>query len=221
METVKLDRQGQAEVLAVLAAKYPDVKSGLRFCNPYQLFVATVLSAQTTDEQVNRATEKLFEAVPDIFSLAGMKPEELEPYIITLGLFRHKSRYLVEAARMIVEKYNAEIPADFNELIKLPGVGRKTANVIISNAFNQPAIAVDTHVFRVSKRLGLAVGGKVELVEEELKEAVPRCDWSATHHRLITHGRQVCHARSPGCGRCFFEHLCLYRKETKAAAERR
>ncbi len=221
METAKLDDEQQAEVLALLAAQYPEVKSGLRFCNPYQLFVATVLSAQTTDEQVNRATQKLFEAVPDLMSLAGMKKEEVEPYIITLGLYRHKSRYLVEAAKILVEEYNTEIPADFNELIKLPGVGRKTANVIISNAFNQPAIAVDTHVFRVSKRLGLAVGGKVELVEEELKKAVPRCDWSATHHRLITHGRQVCHARNPGCDRCFFERLCLYRKETKAAAERR
>lgn len=209
METVKLDRQGQAEVLAVLAAKYPDVKSGLRFCNPYQLFVATVLSAQTTDEQVNRATEKLFEAVPDIFSLAGMKPEELEPYIITLGLFRHKSRYLVEAARMIVEKYNAEIPADFNELIKLPGVGRKTANVVLGNAFDvDEGVVVDTHVKRLSGRLGLSRETSPEKIEHDLIDLVPVDDWTDLPHLFIYHGRAVCKARKPLCDECVLAHIC-------------
>lgn len=197
-------------VLKRLAGHYPQARTGLKHDNPYQLFVATVLSAQTTDEQVNKITADLFAAVPSIYELARMKPSELEPYVKRCGLYRHKSRYLVEAARIIVDRYGGRVPDERDELIKLPGVGRKTANVIISSAYGKPAIAVDTHVFRVSRRLGLAEGATVEIVEKQLEKIVPINQWSDTHHRLIAHGRKLCFARSPQCGKCFLEDLCLY-----------
>ncbi len=203
-----IDKKQAGLIMHQLGLHYPLAKSGLVFSNPYQLFVATLLSAQTTDEQVNKVTADLFRAAPTIYEMAQMSAADIEPYIKSIGLFRYKSRYLAEASRIIVVEHYGEIPADFDELVKLPGVGRKTANVIISGAFGQPAIAVDTHVFRVSRRLGLAGGNKVEQVEEQLKEVIPVSDWSVTHHRLITHGRQVCHARSPECQSCFLAGLC-------------
>ncbi len=199
-----------ALILEQLAAHYPQAKTALVFNNPYQLFVATVLSAQTTDEQVNRITARLFEAAPTVCDLSAMKPSELEPYLKSCGLYRHKSRYLVEAARIIAEQYGGLIPDNFNELIKLPGVGRKTANVIISSAFGKPALAVDTHVFRVSGRLGLADGKSVRIVEDQLKEVIPVENWTNAHHWLIAHGRTVCKARKPLCSGCFLAGLCLY-----------
>ncbi len=202
-------------VLQRLAEHYPEARTSLRHNNPYQLFVATVLSAQTTDEQVNKITAGLFKAVPSVYDLSRMKPSELEPFLRRCGLYRHKSRYLVEAARVIVDRYNGRIPDEREELIKLPGVGRKTANIIISSAYGKPAIAVDTHVFRVSRRLGLAEGKTVVVVEQQLEEAVPISEWSATHHRLIAHGRGPCRARSPQCGSCFLEDLCVYAGERR------
>lgn len=200
-------------ILELLVAHYPEVKSGLVFESPYQLFVATVLSAQTTDEQVNRITRELFKAAPDIYSLSGMEPAQLEKYVKSCGLYRQKSKSLIAAARIIVDKYNGRIPENFDQLVMLPGVGRKTANVIISGAFGQPALAVDTHVFRVSRRLGLADATKVELVEEQLKKVIPRERWSESHHRLIAHGRRICHARKPNCEACFLSELCPYYKK--------
>lgn len=197
-------------VLKRLAEHYPQAKTGLKYDNPYQLFVATVLSAQTTDEQVNKITADLFAAVPSVFELARMKPSDLEPYLKKCGLYRHKSRYLVEAARILVSNYGGQIPDQRDELIKLPGVGRKTANVIISSAYGKAAIAVDTHVFRVSRRLGLVEGSTVEIVEKQLEKVIPINQWSDTHHRLIAHGRKICFARSPRCGNCFLKDLCLY-----------
>ncbi|MGM0688709.1 MAG: endonuclease III [Bacillota bacterium] len=200
-------------ILEQLAAHYPEATSGLVYNNPYQLFVATVLSAQTTDEQVNRITKELFKAVPSVDKMSRMKPEDLEPYLRSCGLYRQKSRFLITASRMILKKHEGRIPDDFEELIKLPGIGRKTANVIISGAFGKPALAVDTHVFRVSKRLGLAEGKSVDVVEEQLKQVIPMKSWSKSHHQLIAHGRRVCHARKPGCTGCFLCNLCLYARE--------
>ena len=185
-------------------------RTSLLFENPFQLFVATILSAQTTDEQVNKITKSLFAAVRSVYELSRMKPSELEPYLKSCGLYRHKSRYLIEAGKMIVEKHNGQIPDQFEQLIKLPGVGRKTANVIISTAFGKPALAVDTHVYRVSRRLGLADGTTAEIVEEQLKNIVPEEKWSSFHLWLIAHGRAICHARSPSCKRCFLSYLCPY-----------
>ncbi len=197
-------------ILEKLAEYYPRVKTSLIYSNPFQLFVATVLSAQTTDEQVNRITSALFTAVPTAYEMAKMKPSELEPYLKSCGLYRHKSRFLIESSKIIVNQYDGRIPEDFEDLIKLPGVGRKTANVIISAAFGKPALAVDTHVFRVSRRVGLADGATVEMVEDQLKKIFPINEWSASHHRLIKHGRSVCHARKPLCESCFLLNLCPY-----------
>lgn len=200
-------------ILTKLAEYYPVAVTKLKYDNPFQLFVATVLSAQTTDEQVNKITAELFTTVNDINQMARMKPAELQPLLKSCGLYRHKSKYLIEASKMIVEKYGGEVPENFNELIKLPGVGRKTANVIISSAFGKPALAVDTHVFRVSRRLGIAVGKSAEKVEEELKAIIPVESWNFVHHRLISHGRAICHARNPKCFRCFLQFLCSYEPE--------
>jgi len=207
------EEERAALILEQLAAHYPEARSSLVYDNPFQLFVATVLSAQTTDEQVNRITKELFKAVPSVDKMSRMKPEDLEPYLKSCGLYRQKSRFLITASRMILLEHEGRIPDDFEELIKLPGVGRKTANVILSGAYDKPALAVDTHVFRVSKRLGLADGNSVEVVEEQLKQVIPIMNWSKTHHQLIAHGRRVCHARKPGCAGCFLNILCLYVKE--------
>jgi len=196
-----------------LAWYYPEAETSLVYENPFQLFVATVLSAQTTDEQVNKITADLFMAVPTMQKMSLMKPSELEPYLKSGGLYRNKSRFLIESSRMIVEKHGGRVPEDFEKLIKLPGVGRKTANVIISSAFGKPALAVDTHVFRVSKRLGLAEGSTVELVEEQLKTLIPVREWSTLHHRLIAHGRKICKAQNPKCDNCFLKSLCIYAPE--------
>lgn len=197
-------------ILEKLAEYYPRVKTSLIYSNPFQLFVATVLSAQTTDEQVNKITAALFSAVPSAYEMSQMKPSELEPYLKSCGLYRHKSRFLVESSKIIVNQYDGRIPENFKDLIKLPGVGRKTANVIISTAFGKPALAVDTHVFRVSRRLGLANGATVEIVENQLKKIIPINEWSANHLRFIKHGRSVCHARKPLCESCFLHDLCPY-----------
>ncbi len=200
-------------ILKKLADHYPRAVTNLVYDNAYQLFVATVLSAQTTDEQVNKITADLFTAIPTVYELSRKKPAELEPYLKRLGLYRHKSRFLVEAARTIVGEHKGRIPDRLEELIKLPGVGRKTANVIISSAYGIPAIAVDTHVFRVSKRLGLAAGKTVDVVEKQLEKVIPQGDWSNTHHRLIAHGRALCNARNPQCRLCFLLGLCSYAGE--------
>lgn len=202
-------------ILEILALHYPQAKTSLTFDNPYQLFVAAILSAQTTDEQVNRITTRLFAAIPSVFVMSHMEPSELEPYLKSCGLYRLKSRYLIEASRIIVDRYSGQIPDNFAELITLPGIGRKTANVIISSAFGKPALAVDTHVFRVSGRLGLADGGKVEVVEKQLNSVIPKDQWSNVHHRLINHGRNLCHARNPQCESCFLENICRFAQERR------
>ena len=202
-------------ILEILALLYPQAQTSLTFDNPYQLFVAAILSAQTTDEQVNRITTQLFAAIPSVYVMSHLEPSELEPYLKSCGLYRHKSRYLVEASRIIVDRYNGQIPDNFAELITLPGIGRKTANVIISSAFGKPALAVDTHVFRVSRRLGLADAGKVEVVEKQLNSVIPKDQWSNVHHRLINHGRNLCHARNPQCESCFLENICRFAQERR------
>jgi endonuclease III len=212
-QTVITDQLVIERIRAELAARYPEASTSLNFLNPYQLFVATVLSAQTTDQQVNKITTSLFRDFPTVKSLAQAEPDQLEPYLKSCGLYRHKSRFLVEASRIVLEQYHGEIPDNFEELVKLPGVGRKTANVIISSAFGRPALAVDTHVFRVSKRIGLSSAADPAGVEEQLKAVIPEQEWTATHHRLIRHGRTTCHARKPGCDNCFLKGYCLYALE--------
>ena len=197
-------------ILAELERLYPDAKPALHFDNPYQLLVAVILSAQCTDVKVNKVTPALFAAYPDAFALAKAEPADVEPYIRTCGLFSAKSKNLVATARLLVSEHGGQVPADHDQLTRLPGVGRKTANVVMSCAFGADAIAVDTHVFRVTNRLGLADAGDVLKTERQLMEAIPKDKWSRAHHWLIYHGRQVCDARKPACDRCTLRELCEY-----------
>lgn len=195
-------------IFQLLEEHYPRAETALEYGDPFQLFVATVLSAQTTDEQVNRITAGLFPRAGTPQLLARMEQAELEKYLQGCGLFRQKSRFLIEASRLILDKHSGQVPDRFDQLVALPGAGRKTANVVLNSAFNQPALAVDTHVYRVARRLGLAAGNKVEQVEEELKAKLSPHQWGAAHHRLITHGRRVCNARRPRCSECMLHLYC-------------
>lgn len=179
--------------------------------------MATILSAQCTDVRVNAVTPALFRDHPDAASLAAARPESIEPYIRTCGLFRSKARNLVAASRRLVAEHDGQVPEDREALTRLPGVGRKTANVVFASAFGGDAIAVDTHVLRVSRRLGLAHGSTPRAVEEELMAVLPRPAWSPTHHRLILHGRRVCVARRPRCETCSLTRWCDYYRTARAA----
>ncbi|HIS95432.1 MAG TPA: endonuclease III [Candidatus Ventricola gallistercoris] len=202
--------QRYTAILEELSRLYPEAKPALHFQNPYQLLVAVILSAQCTDVKVNMVTPALFEAYPDAASLAAAKPEDVEPYIKTCGLYHNKAKNLVLTAQALCERYGGNVPEDHEALQTLPGVGRKTANVVMSCAFGMDAIAVDTHVFRVSNRLGLADAPDVLKTEKQLMENIPKAQWSRAHHWLIYHGRQVCTARKPGCDQCSLRPFCEY-----------
>ena len=195
-------------ILQELERLYPDAKPALHFANPYQLLVAVILSAQCTDVKVNMVTPALFAAYPDAQALSKADPLDVEPLIKTCGLYHNKAKNLVATARALVERYGGEVPADHDALESLPGVGRKTANVVTSIAFHRPAIAVDTHVFRVSNRLKLATGETPLEVEKGLQRAIPKDQWSAAHHWLIWHGRKICKARRPLCDECPLKDFC-------------
>ncbi|MBS4023479.1 MAG: endonuclease III [Dethiobacter sp.] len=197
-------------ILASLAKDNPDPLTELKFKTPWQLLVATILSAQSTDRQVNRVTEHLFKKYPGPADMAFLTPEELALDIQGVGLFRNKSRHLVATARDVMEKYSGEVPGTLDELLTLPGVGRKTANVVLSNAFGIPALGVDTHVFRVANRIGLARAKTPEETEKQLTRAIPVKSWSRAHHWLILHGRYVCIARKPKCHTCIISGDCAY-----------
>ena len=199
-----------AAILEELERLYPQARPALHFQNPYQLLVAVILSAQCTDVKVNMVTPALFEAYPDAAALAAAGPEDVEPLIKTCGLYHNKAKNLVLTARTLCERYGGEVPQDHEALQTLPGVGRKTANVVMSCAFGMDAIAVDTHVFRVSNRLGLADAPDVLKTEKQLMEHIPKAQWSRAHHWLIYHGRQVCMSRKPGCDRCSLRPYCEY-----------
>ena len=197
-----MDAQTVLNVLAELEELCPQAGAELNFTNPYETVVATVLAAQCTDKRVNMVTARLFPKYPDARAMAQLTPEELEPMIQECGLYHNKARNIVELSRMLVREYDGRVPDRREELMRLPGVGRKTANVVLANAFGKPAFAVDTHVFRVSNRIGLAHADNVEKTEQQLMEAVPMEHWSHTHHLLIWHGRRCCTARKPACERC-------------------
>ena len=199
----------QRDVLARLKDVYKNVGTALRFKTPYELLVATILSAQSTDKQVNKVTKELFQKYPDAQAISQLTPEELAEEIKSIGLYKNKSKNIVAASKLLVEQYDGQVPADLDELVKLPGVGRKTANVVLSNAFGIPALAVDTHVFRVANRLKLTDSHDVLTSEKQLMEMIPREDWSDAHHWLIWHGRLFCKARKPNCERCKLNDLCL------------
>jgi endonuclease-3 len=191
-----------------LAVVYPEAPCALNYANPLQLLVATILSAQCTDERVNQVTPALFARYPDAFAFAAAKPKELQKLIKSTGFFRNKARNLILCCRQLVERHGGEVPATMEELVPLAGIGRKTANVILSNAFGVPGIPVDTHVGRLSQRLGLSPHKDPVKIERDLMSLIPRKDWTMFGHRLIHHGRQVCHARRPHCEECELARLC-------------
>ena len=205
------------QILAALEAAYPDAKPELHFTNPYETLIATMLSAQSTDVQVNKATPALFAAYPSVQALAAATPEEVYPYVRSCG-FASKAVNIVLACRKILSDYDGMVPDDRERLTALPGVGRKTANVVLANAFGVPAMAVDTHVFRVSNRLGLADAKNVEQTERQLMAIIPEADWNRAHHWLIWHGRRVCKAQRPLCGQCTLRDLCKWYQKEQAIA---
>lgn len=203
------DRQARAQrVLDTLRATYPDAASELAWGTPFQLLVATILSAQATDVSVNAATPDLFRAYPDARAMAQASPEDIEPYVKTIGLYRNKAKHLAAAARRLVDVHGGQVPEAFEDLLALPGVGRKTANVVASNAFGRPGIAVDTHVGRLARRLRLTRHDDPDRVEGDLERLFPIDAWIFVHHALILHGRRVCHARKPACGTCPLARDC-------------
>jgi len=203
-----LPRVRAGEMLQRLAEMYPAVTTALRFETPFELLVATVLSAQCTDRLVNQVTPGLFAVYPTAEAMAGAGAEDLEPLISRCGLFRSKARHLAATARLLVQRHGGGVPERMEELLALPGVGRKTANCVLANAFGLPGLAVDTHVFRVANRLGLARGTTPAQVEAHLQRRCPPEQWGQLHHRLIWHGRLVCHARRPACPGCALLPLC-------------
>ncbi len=196
-----------ARILEELARLYPDAGPELHFGNPYETLVATILSAQCTDARVNMVTPRVFADFPTVEAMANTEPETLYPYVRSCG-FKSKAVNIVMAARKIMRDFGGEVPSTMEALTSLPGVGRKTANVVMAFAFGKNAIPVDTHVFRVSNRLGLARADTPEGVEKQLQQAIPEESWSKAHHYLIYHGRRVCHSRKPDCETCTLRSLC-------------
>ncbi len=208
-----MDAQKTERILSALKELYPEAKAELHFSNPYETLIATILSAQCTDKRVNMVTEKLFKLYPDAYAMAKLEPEELEPHIKSCGLYHNKAKNIVAASRALVERFDGKVPADRKQLMSLPGVGQKTAGVVLLAAFGDDQIPVDTHVFRVSNRIGLAKADTPDGVEKQLQEVLPKEIWSHAHHLLIWHGRRCCAARKPECGRCpLRDELCEYRK---------
>jgi endonuclease-3 len=202
-------RLARAERLSTaLAQLFPDPRISLDFSTPWQCLVATILSAQCTDERVNRTTPELFRNLPDVLAMAKAPVEQIARLIQPTGFFRQKSRALQAAARKILDDFGGEVPRRMEQLLTLPGVGRKTANVLLGHVFGEPGLVVDTHVRRVSYRLGLARERDPDKIERELQKLRPPGDWTPFSMRLILHGRQVCHARAPGCVGCLLRTDC-------------
>lgn len=197
-----------AEVNVRLGAHYPDARCELDFTNPFELLVATVLSAQSTDRRVNSVTRELFASYPDASSLACAEREQVERIIGPVGFFRNKTTSIIGLSRMIVDDFDGIVPATLEELVTLPGVGRKTANVVLGDAFGIPGITPDTHLIRLSNRLGWVDSTKPDIVEHEVGELFDPKDWVLLNHRIIWHGRRCCHARKPACGACVVADLC-------------
>lgn len=196
------------EIIEKLKEMYPDAKCELNYETPFQLLVATVLSAQTTDKKVNEVTKTLFKDYPDVDSFLEMNQDELEERLRSIGLYRNKAKNILMLCRKLKDDYNGEVPRNMEGITSLPGAGRKTANVVLSNAFEVPCIAVDTHVFRVSNRLGLAQSDNVYDVEMQLQRKIPMDEWTLMHHVLIFHGRRCCTARKPMCESCGVNNFC-------------
>jgi endonuclease-3 len=207
-ESKKAKRERAEIVLERLDEAYPDATTELSYETPFHLLIATILSAQATDVSVNAATPGLFEAYPEPSDLAEAEPEDVEPHIQSIGLYKTKAKRIVGTAQKIVAEHQGRVPDDFDALLELPGVGRKTANVVMANAFGRPAIAVDTHVGRLARRLGFSQHDDPDKVERDLEALFPEDRWIFMHHALILHGRRVCHSRKPECEACSLSDVC-------------
>ncbi|MDD6043566.1 MAG: endonuclease III [Eubacteriaceae bacterium] len=203
-----MKRERVNKILDILEETYPDAECALNHENVYQLIIAVALSAQTTDVSVNKVTPDLFKAYPTPEALAKADTETVAGYIRKIGMYKTKSRNIVNLAAKLVEDFGGQVPDDYDKLVSLPGVGRKTANVVLSVGFGQQRIAVDTHVFRVSNRIGLVDEKDVLKTELALMETIPEERWSRTHHSLIFHGRNCCAARNPKCETCSIKDYC-------------
>ena len=203
----------QMAILAILEETYGGAKPALHFGSPFQLLIAVMLSAQTNDNQVNKITDALFAACPDCAHMAQLSQEQLEAYIRTCGLYKNKAKNILATCQLLLAEYGGEVPADREALMRLPGVGRKTANVVLSVGFGHQRLAVDTHVFRVANRIGFVCEKDVLKTELALMEVIPENRWTRTHHSLIFHGRNCCDARKPKCTECPINQYCKYYKE--------
>ncbi len=205
---MRVTKKTKDEMIRILSEVYVDAKPALVFKNPFELLVAVILSAQCTDQRVNMVTKRLFAKVATPEAIMKMGLSRLEKEIHECGFFHAKAKNILATSGILVRDYDGKVPEDFDTLLSLPGVGRKTANVVMSIAFHYPAIAVDTHVFRVSNRLRLAVGETPDEVEAGLQKAIPKEQWSDAHHWLIWHGRKICKSRRPLCAECPLAKLC-------------
>ena len=203
------------EVLDALEAMHPEAMCALDHGSEFELLIAVVLSAQTTDVSVNKVTPELFRKYPSPEALASADQADVIDTIKTIGLYKTKSANIIKLAQKLVDDFDGGVPGTFEELVSLPGVGRKTANVVLAEAFGKPAIAVDTHVFRVANRIGLTDAKDVEATEDQLKQRLPESSWIRAHHLLIFHGRKICHARKPECENCGINSFCLHNGGTK------
>lgn len=204
----KLSKGNIEKVMNALLAEYPDADCALNHKNVFELLVATVMSAQTTDASVNKVTPALFKKAGTAAKMAKMEPEQIEEYIHSIGMYKQKAKHLVELSKQLVERFDGEVPQDFDALISLPGVGRKTANVVLSVGFGEQHIAVDTHVFRLANRIGLVDEENVLDTELTLMKILPKEHWTEMHHALIFHGRKICNAKTPLCDKCCIKKLC-------------
>lgn len=207
-ETKAAKKVRAQKILDELKQLYPNATTELKHTNPFELLICTILSAQATDKSVNEASPALFKTYPDAFAMSRATPEDVMPYIKTIGLYRNKAKHIVATAKTLAEAFNGQVPDDFDTITQLPGVGRKTANVVLSNAFGRPAIAVDTHVGRLARRLNLSRQENPDKVEADLEQLFPKENWIFLHHALILHGRRVCLARNPQCGLCALHPHC-------------
>lgn len=208
-----LNKREISEVLEILEELYPDAKAELNYSNPFELLIATILSAQCTDVRVNKVTKKLFTQYKTPEDYLALSQDELGEKIRSCGFYNNKSKNILGTCEVLIREYDGQVPNTREELMKLPGVGRKTANVVLSNAFSVDAIAVDTHVYRVSNRIGLSNSDNVLDTEIDLMKNIEKAMWSKAHHLLIFHGRRVCKARRPKCENCPIDKHCIYYKE--------
>lgn len=200
------------KIIEILSETYPNAKCELDFSTPYELLVATVLSAQSTDKRVNIVTNELFKAANTPKKMLELGEEKLKKYIKSIGFYNNKSKNIIKLSKSLVDCYNSKVPDNMDDLTSLAGVGRKTANVVLSNCFSQDAIAVDTHVSRLANRLGFSNSKNVDKIEKDLQKKIDKNLWSISHHLFISHGRNLCKARNPKCDECPLQSLCKYYK---------